>query len=196
MWDGRGAAHIEFENARYHDNGLGPMSILKEGEPERFGAIDEQATTTMLVVLNNPVAVAVLADEEEERFRGRFLLAHDTFPSLSRLLVEVREPDRSFQCDGPGGDDREQPDFQSEFAEQLDHRNMRRCRHRIGRSALRVVAFRTTLGVERAGGHSGVSCLSCGISPEVHCSQPTASELDDPAVNPDLATAGNVLMAA
>jgi hypothetical protein len=82
MWDSRGAAHIEFEDARYHDDGLGSMSILEEGEPESFCAIDEQAATTVLVVLNNPVAVAVLADKEEERFRGRFLLAHDTFPSL------------------------------------------------------------------------------------------------------------------
>jgi hypothetical protein len=49
MWDDRGAAHIEFENARYHDDGLGLMSILKEGEAERFCAIDEQATTTVVL---------------------------------------------------------------------------------------------------------------------------------------------------
>ena len=38
------------------------MSILEESEPERFCPIDEQATATVLLVLNNPIAVAVLAD--------------------------------------------------------------------------------------------------------------------------------------
>jgi hypothetical protein len=133
------------------------MSILEESEPKRFCAIDEQAAATMLLVLNNPIAVAVLADKEEgSSRRGRFLLTHDTLPSLCSarllasgaigLMVEVREPDRSFQRDGPGGDDREQPDRQSEFAEPLDHRYMRRCRHPVGGSSLRVGAFRTTLG--------------------------------------------------
>ncbi len=83
MCNARLAAHIEFENSRYHDDGLWPMSILEEGEPERFCAIDERAVTTVLLVLNDPIAVAVLSDKQEGRSRrGRFLFVHDTFPSL------------------------------------------------------------------------------------------------------------------
>src|SRR5580700_3378526 len=79
----RCSAHIEFNNFRYHDDRLWPMSVLEEGEPERFCPIDEETTATVLLVLNNPIAVAVLADKEEVRSRrGRFLLAHDMFPSL------------------------------------------------------------------------------------------------------------------
>ena len=40
------------------------MSILEEGEAERLCAIDKEATTTVLLVLNNPIAVAVLSDKE------------------------------------------------------------------------------------------------------------------------------------
>jgi hypothetical protein len=59
------------------------MSILEEGEPERLCAIDEQAATTVLLVLSNPISVAVLADKEERGSRrGRFLFIHDGFPSL------------------------------------------------------------------------------------------------------------------
>jgi hypothetical protein len=84
MRDIRVTAHIELESPRNHDDGLGPMSILEQREPERFCPVDEQATATVLFVLNNPIAVAVLTDKEEVRSRrGRFLLAHDTFPSCS-----------------------------------------------------------------------------------------------------------------
>jgi hypothetical protein len=83
MRDTRVAAHIEFEGSRNHDDGLTLISILKQREPERFCSANEQATTTVLLVLNNPVAAAVLADKKEMRFRrGRFLLAHDTSPSV------------------------------------------------------------------------------------------------------------------
>lgn len=80
-------AHIELENTRNHNDGLGPMSIFEEREPERFCAVDEQAAAKMLLVLNNPVSLAILTDEEKARFcarsrRGRFLLAHDTSPSV------------------------------------------------------------------------------------------------------------------
>jgi hypothetical protein len=51
------------------------MPVFEQGEPERFGAVDEQATATVLLILDNPIVVAVLANKEEVRFRGRFLLA-------------------------------------------------------------------------------------------------------------------------
>jgi hypothetical protein len=59
------------------------MSVLEHREPERFRAIDEEAATKVLLVLNDPVAAAVLADKEELRSRrGRFWLAHDTSPLM------------------------------------------------------------------------------------------------------------------
>jgi hypothetical protein len=78
--DTRATAHIELENSGNNDDGLWPMSIFEEGEAERFCAIDEQAATAVLLILNNPIAVA---DVEEGRSRrGRFV--HDTFPFLWR----------------------------------------------------------------------------------------------------------------
>jgi hypothetical protein len=135
--DTRATAHIELENSWYHDDGLGPVSVFEEGEPERFCAIDEQAATTVLLVLNNPIAVAVLSNKEEGRSRrGRFLFVHDTFPSMWRcwlltssaavLRVEVRDPDRSFQNDDSGGDYRQRTGRQNEMTEPLDHCHMRR----------------------------------------------------------------------
>ena len=86
--DTRVTAHIELENSRNHDDGLGPMSILKQRKPQRFGAIGEQAATTVLLVLNNPIAATVLADKEEGGFRrGRFLFVHDTFPFCGAPLA-------------------------------------------------------------------------------------------------------------
>jgi hypothetical protein len=72
--------HVELKNSRNHDDRLGPMPVFEQCKPERFGAVDEQATTTVLLILDNPIAAAVLADEEEMRSGGRFLLAHDTAP--------------------------------------------------------------------------------------------------------------------
>jgi hypothetical protein len=71
MHDTRRTAHIELEHAGNHNDGLGSVSILEKGEPECFGAVDEQATAKVLLVLDNPVAAAVLADKEEGRSRAR-----------------------------------------------------------------------------------------------------------------------------
>jgi hypothetical protein len=87
MHGARVAAHIELKNTWDHDDGLGPMSIFEQRETERFCTADEEAAAKMLLVLNNPVSLAVLTDEKKGRFRlrsrrGRFLLDHDTFPAL------------------------------------------------------------------------------------------------------------------
>ena len=78
---------IELENAGNHDHGLRAVAALEHGKFQGFGAVDEQATAEALLILGDPVAVAVLADAEQPRQRrrgsrrGRFGLAHDTFPS-------------------------------------------------------------------------------------------------------------------
>jgi hypothetical protein len=87
--DARVTAHIELECSRDGHDGAGLMSILKEGEAERFFTTNKKATTTVLLVLRNPVAVAVLADKEDVGLRRRrFLLTHDTSPQI--LTVERR----------------------------------------------------------------------------------------------------------
>jgi hypothetical protein len=79
--DTRATAQIELENARNHDDGLWPMSILKQGDAKRVCALFEQAATTVLLILDDPIAVIVLTDKEERQFRGgRFV--HDPFPFL------------------------------------------------------------------------------------------------------------------
>jgi hypothetical protein len=91
-------AHIEFEDSRDHHDGLRLMSVLEQGKPDRFGTIDEQSAATVPLILNDPVAVAVLADKEEVGLRprrGRFLLvhdllAHDTSPQVSSAAREQR----------------------------------------------------------------------------------------------------------
>ena len=71
MHGGRVAAHIEFENARNHNAGLRPISIFEHCELEGFGAINEKSAAVALFFLDNPVAPAVLADQEERRSRTR-----------------------------------------------------------------------------------------------------------------------------
>jgi hypothetical protein len=131
LHDARLTTQIKFENTGNHDDGLGPMSVLEHRELERFRTIHEQAAATVLLVLDNPVTAAVLADKEKLRSRrGRFQLAHDTSPSFERRrllassaiasMVEVRHPDRNLQCDDPGGDDSQQRDRRGELANLLE----------------------------------------------------------------------------
>jgi hypothetical protein len=91
MSDTYRAGQIELENSGYHDDRLGPISIFEQRVPERLGAVDEQATATMLLILHDPVAAAVLADKKEGRSGcGRFLFAHDTSRSmLEEALVAL-----------------------------------------------------------------------------------------------------------
>jgi hypothetical protein len=58
-------AHVQFENARHHDYGLGAIPILELCKFHCFGAVDEQATAEALLILDDPIAVAVLADTEK-----------------------------------------------------------------------------------------------------------------------------------
>jgi hypothetical protein len=74
-------AHIELENARDHDHRLRPVPALEQRKFYGFGAVDKEASAKTLLILNDPVAAAVLADEEERQFRvtrrGWFPFDHD-----------------------------------------------------------------------------------------------------------------------
>jgi hypothetical protein len=60
-------AHVQFENARHHDYSLGAIPILEHRKFQRLGTVDEQATAEALLILDDPIAVAVLADTEKPR---------------------------------------------------------------------------------------------------------------------------------
>src|SRR5262249_56566925 len=88
------AAHVELENIRHHDHGLRPVSVFEHGEFQGFGAVDEQATAKAFLILNDPVAATVLADQEERGAgatrRGRFAFDHDTSPFDSTEMTWVQ----------------------------------------------------------------------------------------------------------
>ena len=58
------AAYIELENTRNHNDCLWMISILKHCELESFRTIDEKSAAQASVVLDYPVPLAVLTDEE------------------------------------------------------------------------------------------------------------------------------------
>src|SRR6516225_35384 len=75
--------HVELENAGHHDHGLWPVAVLEHREFHCFGAVHEQATAKASLILDDPVAAAVLADAEQglrTARRGRFTFIHDTSP--------------------------------------------------------------------------------------------------------------------
>ena len=71
MQNSRLATHIKLEIPRTHNDGLGSISVLEQREPERFCAVDEQAATKAMLVLNNPVAAAVPTDKEHRSPRTK-----------------------------------------------------------------------------------------------------------------------------
>jgi hypothetical protein len=56
--------YIKFENAWNHHDCLGTASILKHGEAECLGAVDEQPAAEALIVLDHPISATVLSDLE------------------------------------------------------------------------------------------------------------------------------------
>jgi hypothetical protein len=79
------AAHIELKNTWNHNDRLRPISILKHCEFEGFGEIDKKSAAAALIVLDDPIAAAVFADQELRQSgtrlrRGRFRMFHDTSP--------------------------------------------------------------------------------------------------------------------
>src|SRR5262249_17068415 len=69
----RMAAHVELEHARDADDRLRPAAVLEHGELDGGSAGGEQTTGLAVLLLGDPTAVAVLADQEE---RGGVDLGH------------------------------------------------------------------------------------------------------------------------
>jgi hypothetical protein len=60
-------AQVEFEAVGHHDDGLRSVAVLEAHEAKCGGAIGEEAPTNPLLVLNHPIASAVLTDHEHWR---------------------------------------------------------------------------------------------------------------------------------
>jgi hypothetical protein len=58
---------VKFEAIRHHDDGLWSIAVLEAHEAKRRGAIDEEAPANPFLVLNYPIASAVLTDHEHRR---------------------------------------------------------------------------------------------------------------------------------
>jgi hypothetical protein len=58
------AVDIQLENARDHDHRLRAVPVLEHCKLEGFSATDEKAAAEPLLILHDPVAVAVPADAE------------------------------------------------------------------------------------------------------------------------------------
>src|SRR5712692_2452496 len=94
------AAHVELENSRDHDNGLRTVPVLEHCKFHCFSAVDEQAAKKTSLILDDPVAAAVFANQEERgrptTRRGRFTFVHDTSPLLSTMNACCYGPRGSF----------------------------------------------------------------------------------------------------
>src|SRR5690242_506025 len=77
---GKIAAHVELDLAREFDDGLGMAAVFGECVFDRLGAIDEQSAIAAVLLLGDPVASLVLADEDKGEgssiARGRFDKLH------------------------------------------------------------------------------------------------------------------------
>src|SRR5690242_13633381 len=69
----RMAAHIELEHARHRHDRVRPAAVLEQRELDGGSAGGEQTTGLAVLLLGDPAAVAVLADQEE---RGGVNLGH------------------------------------------------------------------------------------------------------------------------
>jgi hypothetical protein len=77
----RRAAHVELEHAGNHSDRLRPSAGLVHGIADGFVAIDEEAAAQTALVLDDPMAATISADQESIRSRdgfrrGRFRLVH------------------------------------------------------------------------------------------------------------------------
>lgn len=57
-------AHIELNDAWHQNDGSGMTIILEHCEPQGFSTIKKNAAASPFLVLNNPMAATVLAEQE------------------------------------------------------------------------------------------------------------------------------------
>jgi hypothetical protein len=57
-------AHVQLQDAGYHDHGLRTVPVLEHREFQGFSAVDKKATMKPALILDDLIAVAVLADQE------------------------------------------------------------------------------------------------------------------------------------
>jgi hypothetical protein len=58
------AFDVEFKEVRHDDHGVGSKPLLSAHETKGRFAINKQSTANSFLVLNHPVSLAVLADDE------------------------------------------------------------------------------------------------------------------------------------
>jgi hypothetical protein len=74
---GKLATHVEFDGARQLDDCLWMMAILEQRVFDGLRAVDEQAAVKTVLFLGDPVATAVLADEDAGRCRTTRWRSHE-----------------------------------------------------------------------------------------------------------------------
>jgi hypothetical protein len=62
VWPG---THVQLESARHHDYGPWGVAIFVHGKFDRLSTIDKKTTTESFWILDDPVAVAVFADQKK-----------------------------------------------------------------------------------------------------------------------------------
>ena len=73
--EGRTGGDIQLKNTGHHPNGFGMVSILSERELEGSRLSDEEAAAKAVLVLNNPIAAAVLANQKDRVLRTDWFLS-------------------------------------------------------------------------------------------------------------------------
>src|SRR6185369_7861368 len=66
----RGGAHVQFEDLIHHDDRLRTIAVLGPGELQRLVAADKEAPAKTALIPRDPVAMAVLADQEQGRLQA------------------------------------------------------------------------------------------------------------------------------
>ena len=59
------SAHVEFEDAGNRDYGFWPIAVLEQRKLERRRSADKEAAAAPVLLLGDPSAAAVLADQKE-----------------------------------------------------------------------------------------------------------------------------------
>ena len=72
---GRTGGDIQLKNTGHHPNGFGMVSILSERELKGCCLSDEEAAAKAVLVLNNPIAAAVLANQKDRVLRTDWFLS-------------------------------------------------------------------------------------------------------------------------